>query len=109
MLLIVKFKPTISTMTILFIYCYMSTWNYGWTGSKNINIKIIITILYSLCCVITYNFIYNSYNEREKFVKMKKIAKILVLSSPIIYILGLKIWDYWFGGNFIFKMTRDFV
>ena len=110
-------KPTFIISSILFIYCIFTTYNILILCNflnKNKNIKYIITFLfsfiYSLFCVCGYILFHIIYH---KYIKKYIIFKICLIISPILYLLNVKLGEFFFqchehhiiewGINFFFK------
>lgn len=85
-------KPTYFTVPLFFIYCFITTW-YTLIGckKKEINIyliKFIMVFIYSIGGVIAYYFVHYYWHTL--------ICKVVVLFSPIIYLLNVRCIEYFF-------------
>lgn len=112
--LFILIKPNVISVSLFFIYCFISTW-YTVIGckKKEINIyflKFIMVLMYSLGCVGAFYFVH--YYWKTLFCKM------VVLFSPMIYLISVRMMEYFFicGKNFgiytpirLLKYYLDFI
>ena len=85
-------KPNYLTVSLLFLYCFLTTW-YVLIGCKNnivniFNIKVIIVTLYSLLCCFVYYLIHHYYDYN--------IIKVFVILMPITYYIIVKLFERYF-------------
>jgi hypothetical protein len=85
-------KPNYLTISLLFLYCFLTTW-YGVIGCKKkiiniFNIKLIIVTLYSLLCCFVYYLIHHYYHYN--------IIKVFVILMPITYYILIKFIEQYF-------------
>ena len=85
-------KPNYLTISLLFLYCFLTTW-YCVIGCKKkiiniFNIKLIIVSLYSLLCCFVYYLIHHYYHYN--------IIKLFVILMPITYYILIKFIEQYF-------------
>jgi len=97
MFLGVYIKPNKTNASILFMYCFLTTYRilmlckmFSYTTTNKKIFLVICVCMYSIFCVICYilfHYIYHSY------IKYHKYSKIIMLCIPLLYYINIKIHE----------------
>ena len=84
--LTINIKPTILSLSIIFLYTLISTWLLYNKHCRHKLIKynkkrLLFTIIYSIFCCLCYIFLYYSYKKYNDFL----LYKILLFCIPLNY------------------------
>jgi hypothetical protein len=90
-IIFIQIKPNFITNATFFGFVFLTTWLLCLVGCdsyilKNISYKLIITISYSLFCVICFNIIHHTWKIYNKYI----VYKLLLIGVPIYYFFAVK-------------------